>query len=474
MTTTLPARTRRQLRQTLKNLLLEPQPSPPEYQQWRNGLIRQRFWVGIGLTCLYISIAGIASYYEYFVDPERLLWALEVLKVPEAFTTLRQAFVIHKIVAVLSLLTVIFLWRRPFVRKHPALILLLLPWAIAFVPEIILGAVLEIPQKPSIIMFLAQAIIIPVYWRFHLLAQLLPIAFYFLVYPLLGLTHFGTQPIYSLGYTVELVLVCLICELGVHLFETTKQSEIEANLRLQCCIHSIAHDLRTPVMGSLLLLRSLQQHTPAQRPIELGATEMTALISGGERLLSIMDTLMIPQTGIGTAAELVLHPQEINIADVAKTILEDFREPFARRNIQVENKITGSVPKVYADTCQIGRVFSNLIDNAIRHNPLGTRIVLFAEPVFTSHPAVVRVVVSDNGRGIALSQQSSFEPYVRGTKNSYQPGLGLGLYICKQIVQAHSGQVGIGSGGGTAVWFTLPLAAQHGESQRWVRSLPLK
>ena len=72
---------------------------------------------------------------------------------------------------------------------------------------------------------------------------------------------------------------------------------------------------------------------------------------------------------------------------------------------------------------------------------------------------MLKVVIADNGCGFAVAQHhSGFEPYVRGVKTKYQPGLGLGLYICKQIVEAHGGKIGIerNHGNGTAVWFTLP------------------
>ena len=445
------------LKQPLKRWLVGPQSSLPEYQQWRDGLIRQRFWIGIGLAILYVGIAGIASYYEYLVHPDRILWVLETLGTPETFVTLQRGFIIHKVLVAVAIVGLILMWRSPAIRGRPALMLLLLPWCIAFIPEVVLGAYLGLPNSPSIIMFLAQAIIIPVYWRLHLLAQLLPIAFYFLVYPLLGLTSFGGQPIYSFGHTVELMLICIICELGIHLFETTKQSEIEANLGLQCCIHSITHDLRTPVIGSLLLLRSLQQNTPAQQPANVSSADISTLIHGSERLLNLMDTLRVPHHN--SFSKETLRYQTADMRNIIDPVLKDFREVFAKQGIRLENKITENIPKVYVDLCQTERVFSNLIDNAVRHNSPGTRITIVAEPVTINQFAMLKVIIADNGDGFAVAQQySGFEPYIRGDKAKYQPGLGLGLYICKQIVEAHGGQIGIerNEGNGTTVWFTLP------------------
>ncbi|MEO0351546.1 MAG: ATP-binding protein [Cyanobacteria bacterium P01_A01_bin.15] len=460
MTLTARSTVQQLLQKLIQNLirwLFKPKPSLPEHQEWRDGLVRQRFWIGIGLAILYVSIAGIASYYEYFVNPDRVLWALEAIGVPEAFATLRRGFVIHKVLVAIAIFSLILLWRSPAIRRRPAIMLLLLPWGIAFIPEVVLGAYLEIPNSPGIIMFLAQALIIPVYWRLHLLAQLLPIAFYFLVYPLLGLTSFGEQSIYSFGYTVELILICIICELGVHLFETIKQSEIEANLRLQCCIHSITHDLRTPVMGSLLLLRSLQRNTPAQQPVNVSPANISALIHGSERLLNLMDTLKVPHQN--SLSDKALRYQTADVRDILDPVLQDLREGFTKQSIRLENKIPADTPNVYVDICQTGRIFSNLIDNAVRHNPPGICITIVTEPVTINQCAMLKVVIADSGDGFSVAQHhSGFEPYVRGIKAKYQPGLGLGLYICKQIVEAHGGQIGIERthGNGTAVWFTLP------------------
>ncbi|MEO0542119.1 MAG: sensor histidine kinase, partial [Cyanobacteria bacterium P01_A01_bin.105] len=69
--------------------------------------------------------------------------------------------------------------------------------------------------------------------------------------------------------------------------------------------------------------------------------------------------------------------------------------------------------------------------------------------------------VRDTGIGIPPEQRSRlFELYTRGKRARYMPGLGLGLYVCKQIITAHGGDIGIASPveQGTVFWFTLPLA----------------
>jgi signal transduction histidine kinase len=276
-----------------------------------------------------------------------------------------------------------------------------------------------------------------------------------LVYPLLGLGTFAGQSIYSFSYSVEVILICIVCEVGVYLYEQSKQAELEADRRLKLCIHSITHDLRTPVMGSLMLLRSLQQSTPGDRAIEVSPAVMAQLIQGGDRLLGLMNTLLDNQ--VLARSELVLHRQPVRLSSLVSTVLQDFQPTLLKKKIQVQDRIAEDLPALDIDGQQVWRVLCNLISNAINHNPPGLLLVLDAEVMDRMH---LKVTVQDDGVGIPASQQATmFEAYTRSAQAQYQPGLGLGLYICRQIVEAHGGEIGLGVvDRGVKIWFTLPLS----------------
>jgi signal transduction histidine kinase len=444
--------------QKIWSTIIHPQPISLEYRKWRDRLIWQRYWLGLGLAIAFVSIQGVALFYEMFVEPEDFLKYLEVHKRTHLLELYHQDFFLRHglLIGLLSLL--ILCRNNAWVRRHPALLVVLFPWAIAFIPEMILGAFLGIPYTPSIIMFMGQAAILPVYWRLHLVAQIVPLAFFFVVYPLIGLGTFGGHSIYSSSFTVQLILVCIICEVGVYLYEQSKQSELEANRRLKLCIHSITHDLRTPVMGSLMLLRSIQSSTPAYEPILISQTEMKQLIHGGDRLLGIMNSFINPQTF--SEIDLVLNCQPTQLDAIVTTVLQDFHSDLVKQNIQINNKISANLPLVEVDVQQIERVFNNLIGNAISHNPSGLLLTLDAVQIKAerSRP-MLKVSVQDDGIGIpSVQKETIFEPYTRGQQTQYLPGLGLGLYICRQVIQAHGGTIGIDSlSKGTLFWFTLPL-----------------
>lgn len=446
--------------QKIFNVIVGSPPVSLEYRQWRDRLIRQRFWLAVNLAIIYWIVQGLADFYEVFINPERLLRSLELVRLTNLQETIRQNFIWHKLVLTCLLGLLILFWQSRWGRKHPAVMLVLMPWAIAFIPEIVLGAIVGIPRYPSTIMFMAQVAITPVYWRLHLLAQIIPISFYFVVYPLIGLETFAGQSIYSFSYTVELILVCTICEVGVYLYEQSKQSELEANRRLQLCLHSITHDLRTPVMGSLMLLESIRDTTPGDRSIQISQIEMAQLIRGSDRLLSLMNTLLDQQTL--SQGNLLLNRQSIQLQAIVTPILEDFAQELLKQKVQLDNRIEANLPLVNVDAQQIGRVFYNLIDNAIHHNPPGLILTLDAVIVRIKNKSMLKAIVRDDGVGILSDQQEIiFEPYTRNQQSPYLPGLGLGLYICRQVILAHGGEIGLESfKRQTVFWLTLPLSKE--------------
>jgi signal transduction histidine kinase len=246
---------------------------------------------------------------------------------------------------------------------------------------------------------------------------------------------------------------------GVYLYEQSKQSELESNRRLQLCIHSITHDLRTPVMGSLLLLQSIRDSQPSDPTIAISQPEITQLIQGGDRLLGLMNTLL--DTQALTQTELILRRQPTDVNTIVHLLLQDFQSAFLKHNIQVHNQLSTPLPLVDGDAPHISRVFNNLVSNVIQHNPSGSCLIIKAEVCSTDRSKpMLKILVQDNGLGISPEQQATlFEPYTRGVQTQYLPGLGLGLYICHQVVSAHGGTIGCEClDRGTVFWFTLPMA----------------
>jgi two-component system sensor histidine kinase KdpD len=121
------------------------------------------------------------------------------------------------------------------------------------------------------------------------------------------------------------------------------------------------------------------------------------------------------------------------------------------------------------DALLIERVLVNLLENVSKYTPPGTHVVLSAEVAGDD----LKVSVSDNGPGLPVGREEAvFQKFTRGDRESSTPGVGLGLAICRAIVESHHGKiVGINRpGGGVTFSFTLPLglppaAAEETESE---------
>ena len=130
-----------------------------------------------------------------------------------------------------------------------------------------------------------------------------------------------------------------------------------------------------------------------------------------------------------------------------------FADPAAAKDIDLLVEVQGPLPRLQADQPQLDRVLDNLIDNALRHTARDGQIRLQAR----RHGERVIISVEDNGEGIAYGQQGRiFEPFVQvGRKKG---GAGLGLALCKEIVQLHGGRMGVYSRPGQGTQFYMALA----------------
>jgi two-component system sensor histidine kinase KdpD len=114
------------------------------------------------------------------------------------------------------------------------------------------------------------------------------------------------------------------------------------------------------------------------------------------------------------------------------------------------------LPLVRFDAVLIERVLVNLLENASKYTPPGSQVILSA----AVDADRLKVSVSDNGPGLPAGREESlFQKFTRGSRESATPGMGLGLAICRALVEAHGGTiVGVNRpAGGVAFSFTLPL-----------------
>lgn len=213
---------------------------------------------------------------------------------------------------------------------------------------------------------------------------------------------------------------------------------------------SISHDLRTPlavIAGASSALNdagfSLDEATRRQlaASIESKAREMTDLIS------NVLDLMRFE------AGEVRLRLDWEQVDDLVGTALRRLDERLKGRAVEIA--IPTDLPEVFVDAPLITQVLVNLLDNAVTHTPPGTAISLTA-----IHDADwVTVAVDDQGPGLPPGDpETLFAKFQRGREESNTGGAGLGLAICRAIVEAHGGHISAAnrSSGGARFQFTLP------------------
>jgi two-component system sensor histidine kinase KdpD len=217
---------------------------------------------------------------------------------------------------------------------------------------------------------------------------------------------------------------------------------------------SISHDLRTPL--SVIAGASSALIDPALRLSETTRAELAASIDATARdmseLISNVLDLMRFESG-----RLALRRRSEALDDLVGAALGRLGprlEPYA-----VEVMLPAELPAVSVDATLVTQLLTNLIENAVRHTPPGTRIAISA----TSEAGFLRVIVEDNGPGLPPGDpERLFVKFQRGREESNVAGAGLGLAICRAIALAHGGEIHAGSapGGGARFVFTLPTDAE--------------
>jgi two-component system sensor histidine kinase KdpD len=221
-----------------------------------------------------------------------------------------------------------------------------------------------------------------------------------------------------------------------------------ADVARTAILHAISHDLRSP-------LTAITTAGSALRGSGVTETERAELIdvieSEGVRLAKLVDDLLdLSRIEAGAVA-----PQRdwCDLHDVVASAVAQLQTAHP-----IEFALPDDMPLVRADAAQLERVFSNLVENAIKFSPPDAPVRISG----AATPSLVTVRVTDQGRGIGKQERSHvFEPFFRG-RGAQGAGSGLGLAISRGFVEANGGRIVLqtGSGRGTSFAVSFPVARQ--------------
>ena len=218
----------------------------------------------------------------------------------------------------------------------------------------------------------------------------------------------------------------------------------------------VSHETRTPltsVKGALELLFDERYFKNNEQQVKL----LTIAHANAERMLLLINDIL--DFSKLESASLPMTIERQSLEPVVRQAAHNLRMLIEERRIQLELDLPDDLPDALIDPHRIAQVLTTLLSNAIKVSPAGGRIAVSARATGKA----LRVQVRDHGDGIAAKDVPKlfrkFQQIDSGATRKVG-GTGLGLVICKGIVEQHGGQVGVDTepGKGSAFWFTLPAA----------------
>ena len=213
---------------------------------------------------------------------------------------------------------------------------------------------------------------------------------------------------------------------------------------------SISHDLRTPLAVISGASSSLVERGDKLDPVESRALARSIFEHSQQMSDLVANVLQMTRLEGGAIA---LNRDWHSLSEVVGSVLARLREPLASHPVQVD--LPPGLPLVRIDALLIEQVLANLLENAFKYTPPGTPIRLAAD----LGTDAIRVSVEDDGPGLPPGDpEALFAKFYRGSTESAVGGVGLGLAICRAVVNLHGGRIwGERLARGSAFRFTLPL-----------------
>jgi signal transduction histidine kinase len=239
--------------------------------------------------------------------------------------------------------------------------------------------------------------------------------------------------------------------------EARREAE-EANELKTKFLAMISHELRTPltsIKGFTTTLLASDIHWGVDEQNEF----LQIIDSEAEKLKDLVEQLLDVSTLQAGTLRIYPSPQRLtDIIDISRAQIVNLA-----RDHELVLEIPDTLPPILADSQRLAQVIGNLVENAVKYSPEGSRLSISASQVGDA----IRIDVSDEGVGIEPKDRDMiFEAFRQG--QTAQKGAGLGLAICKGLVEAHGGRIWVQGrdGPGATVSFTVPVALEPVSDQQ--------
>nr|WP_248277536.1 PAS domain S-box protein [Brasilonema sp. UFV-L1] len=281
----------------------------------------------------------------------------------------------------------------------------------------------------------------------------------------------------------------------------------ELNSVKDVVLHTVSHELRTSVMGNLMVLNNLlhkgqgednpmrtssplrggnscakvssdknyalqtrytnpgfsrlrgmspdKENLSVPSPLLVSRSIIERMIQGNDRQLEMIESLV--ELHSTEAQGIVLHREVVSFNLLVGIIIRDLEPILTQHQSTVKSLVPNDLPPVIADPAQLHKVFVNLFNHSWQHNPPGVKFTLKA----TVEAGRIRLQIQDDGVGMSkLECDRLFDLYVREPQARCSTRIGVKMYLCRQIIKAHGGEIGVSCNRkrGLTFYFTLPLA----------------
>ncbi|MCV2351655.1 DUF4118 domain-containing protein [Paucibacter sp. Y2R2-4] len=241
----------------------------------------------------------------------------------------------------------------------------------------------------------------------------------------------------------------------VHYVEVAQEAlvHIESERLRNSLLSALSHDLRTP----LAVVYGLAQTLAGMSELPAAAQELSeSLRQQSQRVSAMVNNLLDMARLQSGAVRMNLQWQPID--EVLGAALQAMQPSLAAHQLRLQ--IPAGLPLLHLDAMLMERVLCNLLENASKYTPAGSQILLSAR----LEPDRLLLSVADNGPGLPAGREEQlFAKFTRGNSESSTPGVGLGLAICRAIVEVHGGRIwaerssAFGEQGGASFVLSLPL-----------------
>ncbi|WP_392483058.1 PAS domain S-box protein [Nostoc sp. C110] len=236
-------------------------------------------------------------------------------------------------------------------------------------------------------------------------------------------------------------------------------------------LHTVAHDLRTSVMGNLMVLKNLLNqkvgsggkelitNAPcpmphAQSPIPVSRSIIERMIQGNDRQLAMINSLLEINSCEKQGIDIKHEP--VQLSTVLGGTVTHLEPVLTQNQATLKNLVPADLPLVMADGTLLQKVLVTLITHSLQNNPPGLNFILSA----SIEGGMIRTQIQDDGVIMSkLECDRLFDLHVRDPQDCCSTSIGLKMYLCRKVIKAHGGKIGVISNRkrGLTFWFTLPL-----------------